>query len=223
MSFLSRLNKFASDQTREKLCESLRGLGVDARLAEIGPEDADSLGRIDIRGGPIRWIRVRAEQGSEYIREWAGLNKIVDYFMEYGVPDDNLRDWRQHVQIGLDLTVHRWLLVRYVVADLWPPGRNLSAHWEENDRGLGILKRLNGDPSLTGSSLGSNSKILNNDQGHTNALRIWNRWEKEDWVISVKNPNPSSREHWTVVQTIARHLLAGARNISRDSTRAKQR
>ncbi len=63
MWVFNKIKEFYRDKTMEKLRESFRVLGIDARFDEPGPEDADSIGRIDIRRGPVRWIRVLAYHG----------------------------------------------------------------------------------------------------------------------------------------------------------------
>ncbi len=65
MSFLRSVTEQLRDKTRDEVCEHLCALELDARMAERGrPEEHITLGKgktlglIEIRDSPIRWVNV---------------------------------------------------------------------------------------------------------------------------------------------------------------------
>ena len=87
LSWLRKIFRDDTDDTRDQLCTALRNLGVDAQLAARGRVEEKiyfdprfSYGVIDIAEGPIRWVNVTEE------RVMWGPGDLLD-FMVYGVPD----------------------------------------------------------------------------------------------------------------------------------------
>jgi hypothetical protein len=88
-----------------------------------------SLGLIDIRKGPIRWINVR-----KVVRHHG---RMFDYFFDYGVPDPRLGPYLQKPRIRSVRT-----------KDFPLVGRVIDLHWKGRDFGVGIISRLNSDFKL---------------------------------------------------------------------------
>jgi len=139
ISFFDKVKETFRDKTRDNLCASLQRIGIDAKLAEryLGEENIEcgvyskSLGIINIREGPIRWVNVvhRSDQAP------AGASLYV----KYGVPDSRL--WaviKPKLKVESDRKKDNW-------------------QWKGKDSSLGLIDRLNRDTSIGYSLLQSKS------------------------------------------------------------------
>ncbi len=172
------------DKARDKICNSLQVLGIDAQMAERGrPEEKiggkDSLGLIDIPEGPISWVNVRKEYSG-------GESGSTDYYTDYGVPDPRLGTNFK----GAVIFTHRKKKFPLF-------GKVVDLYWEGNDfSDLGIIDRMNSDISIKHPIM------------ETRDVEIWPHDDHGCWIISVESKEPPSEELWNCYQTIAKHLLA---------------
>ena len=79
MGFFNKAKEALRDKTRDKLCEALQKMGVDAQLAERGiTEEKEttknwgwhSKGLIEISKSPIKWVNVVTAYDGQYTRWW---------------------------------------------------------------------------------------------------------------------------------------------------------
>ncbi len=197
MSFLNSLRERFRDNTRDRLYEELKSLGIDAKVAQPGRSEKEiapscsggSHGPIYISKGPIRWINVRSiNLGSP---TW--LLSQTRYYIDYGVPDERLVPFSRELEIKL---------VRKKTAPIF--GQIVDSCWKGRPSGLGIINRLNNDLSIT-TILMSVKKL----RIHTDDYRdvIYGNWYR-CWVIETRTRMPPSMELWNCYQKIARYLLA---------------
>ncbi len=157
------------DKTRDRLCAALQTLGADATLAPAGrPQEwigeGESLGVIDISGGPIRWVNVR-----KVVTGW-GENQSVQYFSDYGVPDS-----RRVPPLN----------VRSVREKNFPLiGKVVDVRWEGEIWETGVVHRLSSDPSIRSSIMsgsdvtiegrpGSRCWLITRRDGATPSAQMW--------------------------------------------------
>lgn len=186
---MSKSNIFR-DPTRDTVCDVLRGMGIDAQIAECGrPEEntergpfCESLGMIDIAEGPIRWINVIRKR----------LGHIREYNLKCGVPDGRLDPSSPKVQIESAPKRNFPLF-----------GKVVDSQWKGEDSGLGLISHLSSDSLLKQKIIKSN--VVMNISAHGN-LGLW--------IISTdysRHVSPPiwfpSEEEWQGCQSIARHLL----------------
>ena|SRR5579871_2687835 len=188
----------------DQLLHALLDLGVRAELQQYGTWDQPiswwrkvwrmlnnqrTPGLIAITDGPIKWVREWREGGGADAPDW--------YKIDFGVPDVRLegplvRRWNKHV--GLRCETQRKVRL---------PESAAAAVWKGSDAGLGLVQRLNGDPSAILPVLAER--------------RVRIGWERGAWLVSfdfdvvgrndLHRPVPSL-ELWTGFQAIAAQLLA---------------
>ena len=135
MGFFGKVRETFRDHARDNICVGLQTLGIDAQMAPRGRAEEEfacpggSLGIIDIREGPIRWVNVRK------VRE--GERGNYEYYTEYGVPDPKMGFYSPSLRIKL---------VRKLSSALFDPVEELR--WEGGDLGLAVIERLNSDVQL---------------------------------------------------------------------------
>ena len=190
------------DHARDKLCEDLQALGIQAQMSERGrpqekilPIRQRSLGVIDIVEGPIRWI---------HVTHVARVNMAPYSYrtLMYGVPDPKVRSGYPEVRLIAksfeEGPVSRW----------WQ--RNVGGQsnvgidkvrWEGKDFGLRLIDRLSDDVSL------NKPIIVCKDE-----LEIAADSEHNCWIVTVstvytrKQASPS-KDMWDCYQSIASHLM----------------
>ena len=188
MGLFDKVKERLRDHMRDNICASLRSLGIDAQMAERGTwqekirlEGRTSLGVIDMREGPIRWVRVDKASGPPPSIE-------SSYFTHYGVPDPRLGLGSPPVAIK-SVCVNSFPLV----------GKAVDLHWRGRDLGLGIIDRLNNDVQLKQPIMSSRDVKINAHGDHS------------CWIISTSPEgwrSHPSLELWNCYQAIAQHLLA---------------
>ena len=174
---------------RDRICDRLGALGADARLAGRGRAEEQitngiqcgSLGLIDIREGPIRWVNVRK------VRQYG--DPQGSHFTDYGVPDPRLELYSRRPAIK-SVRTKEFPLV----------GRVIDLHWKGEDFGLGIISRLNSDFQLKRPIMSSQDVKIYACGHHSDYHSCW--------IISTETFDSPSRELWNCYQSIAQHLLA---------------
>ena len=179
------------DKTRDRLCADLCAMGINAQLMErnqpeekiggIGSKGVDSLGLISISEGPIHWINVRK---ITVLGPFGLGGSHTDWYTDYGVPDRKLAT-----------SSYRFAMSTFRVKTFPVVGRVTDLHWSGNDRGPGIIDRLNSDTSIKQPIMESRDVAI---QSHN---------EHGCWIISTKTREIPSRELWNCYQSIAQHLL----------------
>ena len=181
MGFFDKVKDSFREKTRDKVCTTLKSIGVDAKLAEnVRPETniqcgfgMHSLGTIDIEEGLIRWVNIRIDVNET---NWVDL----------GVPDPRLRQGQHKVQIQA-----------HFQKTLFGLGRVVDLIWRGEDSSLGIIQRLNDDIPLKNTLMRTNAydfTIIAYDNPSC-------------WIISVAYSIPIDKELWNCYQAIAKHLL----------------
>jgi len=192
MVFFDEVIEAFEDKKRNDICAHLRSLGIDAQIAERGRAEEKiggkgSLGIIDIREGPIRWVNVGRIGGD--VDPVSGQL----YYTDYGVPDPRLGKNIPHRRIKplKPLEIHsvskRSLLFL---------GKAIDLQWEGRDYGLGIVGCLNSDISIKQPIMESGDVTI-----HTYRIH-------RCWIITVETRDGPSRKLWSCYQAIADHLLA---------------
>jgi len=196
MGFFDKAKETFRDKMRDKVYADLQAGGVDAKMAERGrPEEhvgenfGKSLGLIEIRGSPIRWVNV--------LKETRGPGEGVNYTIAWLVPNPNIQR-----EVHLKTIREKSVPVVGQVVDLQWQG-----NFEEGFNGLMIegairnqsltrlremIKWLNEDVSLN-----ENLIRLNTD------VHIYGYQKYDYWAIL----NISGLLEWDCLETIARHLL----------------
>jgi hypothetical protein len=189
-----------SDQSRYDLCDHLNGLAIAAALPPRGAVEGrflagDSLGVITIPSGPIRWVNVRKEIGID----------VDYYFTDYGVPDGRLhKQLSPFFDLSIECTAN---------GGVWPFGRPKDILWRGNDRGLGLLGKLNSDGALKEPLLSRTfSRRPLSVRAHT-GHGCWTitvpGGDTTVFLLGIFRPKIDfpSLEQWHCYQAIARHLL----------------
>lgn len=193
---MERLKEKFRDKTRDSLCADLCALGINAQMAERGrPEEhiivldrglylnvrRESLGLIEIRDSPIRWVNVVRRRLGGFIPE------RISYSNEYLVPDPNMPT-KQYLKAKS--VSKRNVPLTGIITDL---------HWEGDLEGDSI-RRMNEDILLKEALI-----ELKED------LEIGGYPDYQHWAIATKWLSADrlrvSREQWDCYETIARHLL----------------
>lgn len=202
MNVLNGLKEAFRDEARDKVCEVLQNIGINAQMSERGrPEEnlelrpyCESLGIIDIAESPIRWINV--------VRKRVG--HVTEYFLKYGVPDSRLSPSSPKVRIE---AVPKYQFRLF--------GKITDLKWEREDSDLQIIGRMNSDGELK-------QMIIESRVNFTIHVHI----DRGIWIISndysnfltspLYPPAKYSEEEWRICQAIAHHLVA---DLSQDSSR----
>ena len=170
-----------SDHARDDICDALRLMGVDARMAGRGRGEekiggSGSLGIIDIPEGPIHWVNVRKINDLD-----AGGS--TDRYTEYLVPGPRI--------VSVLPRVHIWT---EQVRDRWIFGEVVGLRWKGDDSGFGILNRLRFDLSL-------NPPLMNSGRVDIFETR------HGCWILSTATHCVPSGAQWRCYSAIAEHLL----------------
>lgn len=198
---LRGLKESVRDKTRDKLCADLCAMGLDAHMLERGrPEEGvvggskgGSLGLIEIRAGPIRWVSVlRHTQRSG--GGLSGGSETVTYTNVYLVSDTGIgRERRVEVK---SIPVKSVLLF----------GRVIDLLWKGKLQG-DLIRRLNEDLLLKQSLLRVKEDVTIRSFPDVGCWAISSRWYQADWLGRTPKKLTPSREQWSCYETIARHLL----------------
>ena len=125
------------DKTRDTLAEAFVELGVAAEMAERDrPEESlgkrlftRSLGMIDISGGPIAWVNVIKQDGSD--------KSPPQWWFIFGIPDNR----KMPKEGAIKLTT-----LRKKSFPLF--GQVLDVSWRGKDRGTGLINVLSEDSTI---------------------------------------------------------------------------
>ena len=205
MGFFDKAKETFRDKTRDKVYAGLQTLGVDARMAErgrpeehVGEDFGKSLGLMEIRGSPIRWVNVLKET------EGGGPTSTVNYTIAFLVPNPTIQR-----EVHLKTIREKSVPVVGRVVDLQWQG-----NFEEGFNGLMIEKAIR-NQSLT--RLREMVRWLNEDVSlNENLIRLnadvhIRGYPKYDyWAIL----HISGSFEWDCLETIARHLLEPAESES---------
>lgn len=211
MSFFRRIAGGLRGSTRQRLCADLRAMELETWIVERGrPEEGisgglmgTSLGLIEVRDSPIRWINVLEHPASRYA--------ATTYTNIYVVPDSRVRSGR-HLELKSvrvrDTAVHgRVVEVQWTASFVGTRTAAASEGGSSEGWESALLDRLSGDTSLQESLIRLNEAI---------AVRsVPTYW---CWAISSGSYEESvsgresaglapSQDQWDCYQTIARHLL----------------
>jgi len=202
--FFGKIREKLRDKTIENLCDYLCAMGLNARMAERRRTEekmilnsGTSLGLIEIRDRPIRWVNVR--------KHATGENTADVYTNVYLVPDRRVPK-RGYLELK-SVRVRNVPLFGRVVDLRWKPKfvrvmiksmptltrKSVPVKMESK-----LIGRVIEDVSLKESLIRLNEDVT------IRSLEDWG------WAIStsVKSRQPPpSRKQWDCYETIARHLL----------------
>lgn len=176
---------------------NLYAIGVDAHMVERGrPEEhihgsskGRSMGLIEIRHSPIRWVNV--------LRYQASIGTI------WNPPTTSY----QNVYIVHDPTVYRKRKLKSVrIKDIPLIGQVVGVRWKGNCSGS-VMKRINEDLLLNRALVRYKGDIEIRSDPKYRCWAIsssWWTWVRDRMEASQSPPYP---EEWGCYETIARHLL----------------
>ena len=179
------------DKTRDELAATLQGLGVDATLAERGRAEEKvqnswhqrSLGVIDLSEGPIRWINVLKQDGSD--------KSPPRWWTNFCIPDDRLLSGRREIKIK---TIRKKSFPMF--------GKVVDVNWKGSDHATGLASRLSNDEAATGLALrAGNLEVRSHSE------------EFQGWTLEVDRKLDISAEDWEAIQKIADILLSSIRLV----------
>jgi len=193
---------FSLRKTIDKVCAGLCAIGLDAHVVEghhlegkdtlgwvLGKDD-QSLGLIEIRDSPIRWVNVIKEKRSEE----------VDYRNVYVVRDQNVSA-RGEYRLIESVQVRKMPLF----------GRVVDIRWEGKLQD-NLIRRLNEDVLLIRSLIKLKEKVTVRSFPEYKCWSISSSRTSTGnipWILFAR-PAPS-RAQWDCYETIARHLLESSK------------
>ena len=174
------------DKTRDDLTDTLNSLGIGAAMAERGrPEESirkpwgkRSLGVIDLAEGPIKWINVVRQDGSQYSppRCWFVLC----------IPDERPFSKRREVKIK---TVRKKSFPVF--------GKVVDVAWEGDDYGTGLLRTLANDYTVKSwTKKTGNLEVRRHDEAF------------DGWTLQVEKRVTPTRQDWDIIRKIVDYLLS---------------
>ena len=181
------------DKTRDNLTKTLNSLGVRAEMAERGRAEEDvrkrwgtrSLGIVDIADGPIRWVNIVKQDGSQHSpQRWWLVFCVPDEERDNSPEDLRYVDNRRFVDIKTSREKSFPVL-----------GRVTGVTWEGDDRSTGLLDTFAGDAAIT--SLAKK----------TNSLGVSGYGEEfHGWTLQVEGRR-LARQDWEALLRITGYLL----------------
>ena len=183
MRFFDTLKEKLRNKSRDNVCVYLCSIGLDARMVERGrPEErigeGRSLGLIEIRGSPIRWVNLIGQVSYSGPITGGGGDLIIVYL----IPDSTIS------------TVGHMDFIR--VKRVPALGPVVGAQWKGNTES-NIISQLNQDVLL-------NQTLIRLEE----QIRVQSHPECMCWAILISRWRVlPSRKQWDCYETIARHLL----------------
>ena len=174
------------DKSRDGLTHALNSLGLGAEMAERGRSEENirkswgtrSLGVIDIPEGPIRWINIVKQDGSQY--------SPTTWWIILCIPDERPFSKRRAVKIK---TVKKKTFPVF--------GKVVDVAWEGDDYGTGLIRVLANDYTV---------KSLIKRIGNLEVRRYDE--EFQGWILQVDKRVTPTREDWEIIRKIAHYLLS---------------
>ncbi len=172
------------DKTRDTLEEALQAIGVGAEMAERGRDEeaygkrlfTRSLGVIDIADGPISWVNVVKQDGSD--------RSPPQWWFIFGIPDA-----RKMPKGGtIKLTTLRKKSFPIF-------GEVLDVSWRGKDRGTGLIDMLSEDATVDDLVKRVRDMTL---QNRTHPF--------QGWTLQTGKNFSFSQEDWDALQTIAYYV-----------------
>ena len=172
------------DKTRDTLAEALGDIGVSAEMAERErPEEGlgkrmftRSLGIIDIAGGPIAWVNVIKQDGSD--------RSPPQWWFIFGVPDGR----KMPKEGAIKLTTLRKKSFPIF-------GKVLDVSWRGKDKGTGLIGVLSQDPTVDDMVKRVKDMTVQN-RTH----------DFQGWTLQTGKNFELSKADWDALQTIALYL-----------------
>ncbi len=177
-------NERFRDKTRDTLEEALALLGVPAEMAERGrPEEAigkrmftRSLGVVDISAGPITWVNVIKQDGSD--------RSPPQWWFIFGVPDGR----KMPKEGAIKLTTLRKKSFPIF-------GEVLDVSWRGKDMGSGLIGILSEDATIDEMiKRVKDMTVQNRTEGF------------QGWTLQTGKNFELSQQDWEALQTIALYL-----------------
>ncbi len=183
------------ERQRDRIFIDLNELGIDAQLSEtyqpeqvIGIDDMlktnKSLGLINIKDGPIRWINFKEARKSKGL----GGDYRCIYHMDYGVP----------LTKGSSITKQRISAVRLKRFSIFGPV--VRIRWKGEGRGRIVASQLNADALMGQAAVMDGGIELACYPDHL------------CWIISTNEWHSPSEEQWSAYQALARHLVTATQS-----------
>lgn len=214
MEFLRAIVGRLRDEKRYGLFRDLRAMGLDVRLSQRGAREegisgglmGNSLGLIEVRGSPIRWINLIEHPASRYAPS--------AYTNVYLVPDERVPSGGYvelksvHVR---DVSVHgRVINLRWTADFVRTRGVAASGQAEEEVAGDDIARRLDGDTLLKETLIRLGESITVRSAPSFWCWAISSGSYQGGSVGGVARRLAPSQEQWDCYQAIARYLLEEA-------------
>ena len=183
------------ERQMDRIFIALNELGVDVQFSEtyqreqvIGIGDMfkanNSLGLINIKDGPIRWINFKEARKSK----GRGGDYRCSYNMDYGVP----------LTGGSKISSKRILAARLKKFSVFGPV--VRVRWKGEGWGRNVADYLNGD------ALMGQPTVM--DDG----IELTCYPEHPCWLISTKEWRRPSKEKWNAYQALAGHLVTATQS-----------
>ena len=177
------------DKSRDELARALNSLGIRANLAERGrPEEKTedswyrrSLGIIDIREGPVRWINI--------LKKDASKNSPPLWWVVLCIPDK--RPVPNHKAVDIKT-------IRKKTFPLFGKVRDVT--WKGDDHHTGLAEVLSGDEAV---------KELAKKIGNL-TIHSYDK-EFQGWTLLVDRRFEPASQDWTTIQKIAGYILSSRR------------
>ena len=179
----------------DRIFISLNELGIDVQYSEtyqpeqvIGIDDMfktnKSLGLINIKDGPIRWINFKEARKSN----GPGKDYHCTYNMHYGVPfTKGSRTTKQRISAAR--------LKRFFIF-----GQVARIHWKGEGWGRTVANQLNSDELMGQPAVMDGGIELTCYPDHL------------CWIISTKEWRRPSEEQWSAYQALGRHLVTATQS-----------
>ena len=181
---MSSLSDRFRDKTRDTLAEALSALGVPAEMADRDrPEEklgrrmfARSLGIIDIAEGPIAWVNVIKQDGSD--------KSPPQWWFVFGIPDGR----KMPNEGAIKLTTLRKKSFPIF-------GQVLDVTWRGKDMGTGLISVLSEDATV--------DELVKRVKDMTLQSRSQ---EFQGWSLQTGKNFELSPADWEALQTIAYYV-----------------
>ncbi len=179
------------DKTRDELTMSLNALGIWAEMSERGRDEEKvqdtwyqrSLGVIDLKEGPIKWINVLKQDGSRH--------NPPRWWIVFGIPDGS------HVSSGEQVKIST---VRRKSFPLF--GKVVDVTWGGDDQGTGLTYILSNDHT---------TKELAKRVGNLEVRSYAEDFQ--GWALQVDRKLKPTPEDWEAILQVAEHLLSSPRRL----------
>ena len=192
---------FFRNKTRDKVCARLCAIGLDAIVVDRGRpeenigeegwvfgENEKSLGLIEVRDSPIRWVNLL-----DIVRNRGTQYQAVDHRNVYLVPDPTVSSKGEYM-MAKSVRVKSTPLI----------GRVVDIRWEGGKSHGNLIRRMSDDILLNRSLIRLKEDVTIRSFPEYSCWAILSSRSGTGGLFG--HPAPS-REQWNCYESVARHLL----------------